>query len=183
MVSMVNKKNVSIITSISKGAGDRLFVLVTAFVLMLFVLVSAYAIALSFTNPAAWAMLAFFGILFFILLGHEENIFPVLSMRKTPYAVVTLFFTFMFVAYMVSCITNLSLAHGVFATIFGIIVVFSALYVLFPEKRWIAMKHNVKKNTGGRVKKAVKNSRVAKKIKKKKAKKKNKKKKWRLHSY
>lgn len=114
-----------LLTSRKKGA-DRLIVELAFFILVVFGLCSAYAIVLtSGSNPAAWSMAAFFWGGLVLLLIFEDNAFPSLDRRSFVFGAITWFFCWIFVAFLVSFLVTMNLAHLGSAVLFGVIVFIS----------------------------------------------------------
>ena len=160
-----------LITSRQKGGLDRLFVLGATAVFIIFILCSLYALALTPANPASWSMFVFFTLGLALLLIFEDNALPDLQKRKAPYAFAGWFFTWMFVAVLVSFFITMNLAHLGIAAMFGTIAFFLLTYTVAPEEKWMSFKQSVKTNTAGKVKKKFKSRKPKNKKPKKKKKK------------
>jgi len=129
----MQKKN--LFTSREKGL-DRVLITFATAIFLIFSICSAYAIILNATNPVAWSMAAFFTLGLLLLLGYEKNMFPDIPKKKIPGAVFTWFFAWLFVAFLVSFIATLNIAHMTMAILFGTIVFIGSTYVVTSEKGW-----------------------------------------------
>ena len=126
-------------------------------------------------NPAAWSMAAFFLIGLILLVFNEENVFPNLPHKKRPYAVVTWFFAWIFVAFLAAFLITMNLSYLGLAVIFGVIVGLGGGFVVLSEARWTKAKTTVKSKTGGAIKRKVKKTKTGKKISKRMTKRKKRK--------
>lgn len=169
------RKSAHIFTSRTKGL-DRVVTEIAIVIMLIFGICSLYAVVLAPVNPVAWSMMVFFIFGFMILVGFEENVFPDLSKHKTPYAVVTWFFAWLFCAFLVSALVTFNLTHAALAVIMAVVVFIGGTYVIASEQGWSKMKTTVKKKTGGAVKQKIKGTKTGKKISKKLEKRKRKKK-------
>lgn len=160
---MKKAKSTHVLTSREKG-GQRLLVLFGVAILILFTLCSVYAVTQVPLSPAGWAMLVFFSGLLILILMHEENMFPALEWRKTPFAVVAWFFWWIFIAMIASFLITMNLGHFVMAVLFGLIALLSTGYVVTPEKKWGNFKEKVKDKTTRKVSKKVKSKLKRKKV-------------------
>ena len=146
------KKSSHLFSERQPGTGRSLVFLGIVF-LSIFTLCSVYTLILTPTNPIAWSMTAFFAIALCILLFSEDNVLPKLEKKKSPHAAVAWFFSWVFIAFLVSFIVSMNAAHLAMAILFGFVTIVLFSYVLLPDARWVAAKQTVKNNTAGRVSK------------------------------
>lgn len=169
-----SQKAASVFTT--RPGNQGFFVHAVIFFLALFTVISALAIIQQPQSPAAWSMATFFALLFAIVLGFEENMFPNLAMKKMPTAIITWFFGFVFVAFIVAFLTTMTVAYLMVAALFGLIVFIAGTYTIASDEQWGKFREGIAKNTTRKV-----SNTIGKKLpKKKKRKKKPKKKKTRI---
>jgi hypothetical protein len=144
----------------SREGFDRVLVGIAITIFLIFSICSAYAIILNATNPVAWSMAAFFTLGLLLLLGYEKNMFPDIPKKKLPGAVVTWFFAWLFVAFLVSFLATLNIAHMAMAILFGTIVLLGSTYVL-TDKGWNKIKTKMTRKINPFKKKKKKAKRIA----------------------
>jgi hypothetical protein len=157
-------KSGHIITARQRGQADRGILLLVVALCFIFVLCSAYAIYLQPENPAAWAMGAFFLIGLLILLGHEENVFPDITGKKLPYAVVVWFFGWIFIAYLIVFLFDMQLGNGFIVALFGIIVILGGAFVLSSETQWTNFKTKTKEKTSRKIHNRISKTKTGQKL-------------------
>ena len=186
MTKIKKNRSTHVFTSRDKGPG-RFIAEAAIFIVLIFALCSAYALVMAPNNPVAYSMAAFFIIGFFLLVGHEANVFPDIPNRKIPHAVITWFFCWLFVAFLASFIMTMNVSHLVFAVFFGAIVAIGSGFVVSNENQWFNFKAKTKDKTGGAIKRKVKKTKtgqkVSKKLKKRKKQKASNKKKRRIQGW
>jgi len=152
---MKKAKSTHIITSRDKGA-QRVLVLLGVGISLLLILCSIYAVTQVPLSPAGWAMVVFFAGLLVLLLTYEDNVMPDLDLKKMPFAGVAWFFSWIFVAMLVSFLITMNLGHLIMAALFGFITLMCTSYVATPEKKWGNFKEKVKDKTTRKVSTKVK---------------------------
>jgi len=168
------KKNSSHLFSERPPGLERNLVFISIVLLALFTLCSTYTLVLAPTNPIAWSMLVFFLILLLMVLFSENNVMPKMEKKKTPHAAVAWFFSWVFIAMLVSFLNSMNAAHLAMAIIFGSVAFIGFSYVILPQEKWVAAKKTVRQNTAGK---------ISSKLKTKKRKKPKRKVKKRIHRW
>ena len=145
-----------IITSRQYGTSARTTVLITAFFLFIFTIMSIYAVTLAPISPGAWAMLVFFGGLTLVLLAYEKNVFPDIGPNKIISLLGAWFLAFLAVPFLISLVQVFQLGVLILVIIFLLPLSLLAMRLILPDARWQDSKDNIKSKLHIRSKKVVK---------------------------
>ena len=136
-------------------------VLVAAFFLLIFTIMSIYAISLAPIAPGSWAMLVFFGGLTLVLLAYEKNVFPDIGPNKIVYLLAAWFLAFLAVPFLVSLFQVFQFGALIIALIFLLPLALLAMRLIMPDQRWQDSKDNFKSKLHIRSKKVVKKAAIS----------------------
>jgi hypothetical protein len=149
-----------ILTSRPYGTSSRTTILVAAFFLLAFTLMSIYAVILAPLAPGAWDMLIFFGGLTLVLLGYEKNVFPDIGPNKIVALLAAWFLAFLAVPFLISLIQVFQLGVLIIALIFLLPLSLLAMRLILPDERWQDSKDNFKSKLHIGSKKVVKKAAI-----------------------
>jgi hypothetical protein len=145
-----------IITSRPHGSTQRMTVLITAFFLLIFTIMSIYAVVLAPISPGAWAMLVFFGGLTLVLLSYEKNVFPDIGHNKLITVLAAWFLAFLAVPFVISLVQVFQFGILILVIIFLLPLSLLAMRLILPDDRWQESKANIKSKLHLRPKKTAK---------------------------